>query len=285
MNKMNKLMKNVALLLALLAVTTAEAAVPSRLSYRGMLKFSKNAIPGGCTLPLTFRVYDVRPDAATNVVWARTFSVVLETNGTFYTELNDFEGINRLPGAPSLADAIAGCDGEVEIGHQPEGMQERRPRQRFGTYVRATRAARAGAADFAYTPGTLTAPGVIAEEVHAGGVTVPEGGHAVLPSGCRFSPQRERVVGGSSGTALALKGVNLMRPTLPLDRGCYVNDGDNELDFAASDMLLTYENEQGAYNVILPAGGRVTWGGGGAAPVATNVQTVAVGAFGEIKKN
>ena len=268
----------------LLAAGVLMAAVPSRLSYRGMLKFSQNAIPGGCSLPLTFRIYDGRQDAATNVVWARTFSVVLETNGTFYTELNDIEGVNRLPSAPSLADAIAGCDGQVEIGLQPEGMQELRPRQRFGTYVRATRAARAGSADFAYTPGTLTAPGVIAEEVHTGGVSVPEGGHAMVPAGCRFSPQAERVVGGSAGTALALKGVNLMRPTLPLDQGCYVNAKTNPLDFAASDMLLTYENEQGAYNVIVPAGGCVIWGGGNA-DIVTNVQTVAVGAFGEIKKN
>ena len=281
-----------ALLLALLAATTAEAAVPSKLSYRGVLSW-KNA--GGLDVPrsgaesITFRLYDRNSvsNGEMKVVWARALSVAVDSNGVFYTELNDAEGINRLPGSPSLADALASCDGKVELGLQPEGMGELRPRQQFSLYVRATRAARAGSADYAYTPGGLLAPGLSADEVTTGGVLVPPGGHVAVPGACRFSSMPARIVGGYEKTSLVLEQVRTLRPSLPYDRGCFLNydlSSTNLTDTALSDLLITYENEQGAYNAIVPRGGRVVWGNADDALV-TNVQTMAISAFGDIRRD
>ena len=277
-----------ALLLALLAATTAEAAVPSKLSYRGVLAWSNNGkdVPRSGAESIMFRLYDRNSESngEMRVVWARELSVAVDSNGVFYTELNDAEGINRLPGSPSLADALASCDGEVELGLQPEGMGELRPRQRFSLYVRATRAARVGAADYAYTPGMLVAPGLSADEVTTGGVTVPEGGHVAVPSACRFSSMPARIVGGYEKTALSLEQVRTLRPSLPYDRGCFVHLPENPLDTALSDLLITYENEQGAYNAIVPRGGRVVWGDS-TDGLVTNVQTMAISAFGDIRRD
>ena len=280
-------MKRTILMMSAVLLTAGAlmAAVPSKLSYRGVLAWSNNGkdVPKSGAESITFRLYDRNSpsNGEMRVVWARELSVAVDSNGVFYTELNDREGINRLEGSPSLADALASCDGEVELGLQPEGMGELRPRQRFSLYVRATRAARAGSADYAYTPGGLLAPGLSADEVTTGGVTVPKGGHVAVPGACRFSSMPARIVGGYEKTALTLQQVRTLRPSLPYNRGCFVNDPSNTNDTALCDMLITYENEQGAFNAIVPRGGRVVWG----SKADMNVQTMAIDAFGEIRRN
>ena len=283
-------MKRTILMMSAVLLTAGAlmAAVPSKLSYRGVLAWSNNGkdVPRSGAESITFRLYDRNSvsNGEMKVVWARELSVAVDSNGVFYTELNDAEGINRLPGSPSLADALASCDGEVELGLQPEGMGELRPRQRFSLYVRATRAARAGAADYAYTPSGLLAPGLSADEVTTGGVTVPKGGHVAVPGACRFSSMPARIVGGYEKTALSLEQVRTLRPSLPYDRGCFVHLPENPLDTALSDLLITYENEQGAYNAIVPRGGRVVWGDS-TDGLVTNVQTMAISAFGDIRRD
>lgn len=284
-----KMKRKIVLVAGVLAAGTLLAAVPSKLSYRGVLTWRDNGRPvekSGAE-SIRFNLYDRNSSPKADkmkLVWSREFSVAVDSNGLFYTELNDTEGIDRLPGSPSLADALASCDGEVELGLQPKGMTELRPRQRFSLYVRATRAARAGAADYAYTPGGLTAPGLSADEVTTGGVTVPSGGRVAVPGACRFSSMPARIVGGYKDTAITLEQVRTMRPSLPYNRGCFVNVATNSSDTALSDMLITYENDQGAYNAIVPRGGQVIWDED-SFQLVTNVQTVAIDAFGEIRRD
>lgn len=276
MNKMNKFLNLHALLLALLAATTAEAAMPSALTYRGMLKYQgrtqgddkiKPAI-----YPITFSVYDsLRPD---QLLWRRTIPVNVGTNGIFYTELSDTAAVAKVLPDVKLADALASTKGVPVIGvSMDEGVTECGRRQYLSTGVRATRAHRTRGVDLASATDGVYVPGAAGvNELYAKRVTVaPEAG-ASFPSMCSLLPMRTRIL-GSTNSVVTIRDIDLPRPAWPAELGAsQLFNGT-----AQCDAIVTYEGEDGAFNLIVPGGGKIENGD------AAVQQTVSVSAFGAIK--
>ena len=264
-----------ALLLALLTATTAEAALPSALTYRGILKYQGkegNAIKPAI-YPITFSVYDsLRPQT---LLWRRTIPVNVSANGVFYTELSDEAAVAKVLPDVKLVDALAATKGVPEIGvSMDDGVTEMKPRQRLSTGVRATRAHRTRGVDFAAATDGVYVPGAAGiNELYAKKVTVaPEAG-AKFPNSCALLPMRTRVL-GSSNSVVTVRDIVLPRPAWPAEVGAsqFFTGGQ-----VGCDAILTYEGEDGAFNMIIPGGGLIT---GGDAAVQ---QTVSVSAFGTIK--
>lgn len=263
-----------ALLLALLAATTAEAAMPSALTYRGLLKYRNKGDEAikPAIYPITFSVYDsLRPDT---LLWRRTIPVNVSTNGVFYTELSDEAAVPRVLPDVKLADALASTKGVPEIGvSMDDGQTELKPRQRLMTGVRSARAHRTRGVDFAAATDGAYIPGAAGiNELYAKQVTVsPEAG-ASFPSSCALLPMRTRVL-GDTNSVVTVRDIVLPRPAWPAEVGAsqFFNGT------AQCDAIVTYEGEDGAFNMIVPGGGAIE---GGDAAVQ---QTVSVSAFGTVR--
>lgn len=258
--------------LALLAMAAgALAEVPQVLTYRGVLQRT-GGYGSGTALELTFRLYDsASPDQA---LWARTMRVPVDADGVFYAELADGNGSDPDGIGYPLADAMAAVKGTPEIGLTPPDAPELKPRQRLSTSVRAARAARAKAADVVYAPTGAYAEGVDIDTAAVGSVTVQDGAAlAAFPPSCtltKLDPGWTRELGGGS-TEITVRDVKAPRPNWPVS---FVERSFKyATDSAPCDMILTYEGADGAFNVLLPAGGGIDGANG-------NVQTIYGTAFG-----
>ena len=258
--------------LAAVAVATgatlpANAAVPEVLTYRGQLSRTGGFAEGGENLALTFKLYDAAaPDV---VLWGRTVIAAVDADGVFYAELKDDNG-SAVQGAAhaALVDAVAAAKGALEIGLTPPGAGEISPRQTLTTGVRAARAARTKAVDVFYAENRVMAGAAAVDELAVGSVTVTNG-TAQLPPVCYLAPVAEQAVGGGKGT-VTIKGLSPARaasPYAPAGSGAYTTGS------AACDMALTYENDEGAFSVLLPKGCQVQ----GASGAARTVNATAFG--------
>lgn len=261
---MNKLATTI--LAAVMAALAANAAVPEALTYRGQL-FRSDGLSAG-NLALTFKIYDSA--APETVLWGRTVMSSVDDEGVFYAELKDDNGA-AVQGAvyTRLVDAVAAVTGAVEIGLTPPGAGEIKPRQTLTTLVRAARAARTKAVDVFYAENRVLAGAAAIDELAVDSVTVTNG-TAQLPGVCYLAPVAEQSVGGGKGT-VTIKGLSPARaawPCAPAGSGRYTTAA------ASCDMALTYENDEGAFSVILPKGCQVQ--GEGAA-----VRTVHATTFGK----
>ena len=247
------------------------AAVPQVLTYRGVLQRT-GGYDHATSLELTFRIYDsLSPETA---LWARTLRVPIDTNGVFYAELNDKDGVDPDGIGRSIADAMGAVKGAPEIGLTPPDANELKPRQRLSTSPRAARAARTSAADVVYAPAGAVADGVFIDVAAVGSVTVQEGATLkAFPSKCTLTRVQDRELGGGANSSITLRNVTTTRPNWPAS---FVQDGFKfTTETAPCDMFLTYDGADGAFNVIVPAGGKVEDGGGKA-------QTVYGTAFGNL---
>ena len=263
-------MKNTILFLlaAGMLAATAHAAVPEILTYRGQLSRTGGFAEKGENLSLTFKIYD--SEAPSVVLWGRTVVATVDKDGVFYTELKDDNGA-AVAGATytALVDAVAAAKGVIEIGLTPPGAGEIAPRQKLTTGVRAARAARTKAVDVFYAENRVMANAAAVDDLIVASVTVTNG-VAELPPVCCLEPVAEQSLGGGSGT-VTIKGLSPARaasPVAPASSGCYTTGS------ASCDMALTYENDEGAFSVLLPKGCQVDGAAG-------NVRTVSATAFGK----
>lgn len=241
-------------LLSLLSLASF-ADMPQVLTYRGVLKrtggFNKPT-----SLELTFRIYDSKsPDTA---LWARTMRVPVDTNGVFYAELSDQNGNDPDGIGYPLADVMGAIKGTPEIGLTPPDASELKPRQKLATAPRAARAARTKAADVVYAPTGAFAQGVNIDTAVANSITVQKGASlAAFPPNCsltKFDEPRPRELGGGD-SQITVRDVTASRPNWP------VSFTGRSFKYATTsapcDMILTYEGKDGAFSVIVPAGGKI----------------------------
>ena len=163
---------------------------------------------------------------------------------------------------------MAAAKGAIEVGLTPPGAGEIAPRQTLTTGVRAARAARTKAVDVFYAENRVIAGEAAIDELMVSSVTVTNGA-AQLPPVCYLASVAEQSLGGGKGT-VTIKGLSPARaasPYAPAGSGSYTTGS------AACDMALTYENNEGAFSVLLPKGCQVQ-GASGAA------RTVSATAFG-----
>ena len=259
----------------LLFTSAAQAAVPQALTYRGVLTRT-SGYDRPTALELTFRLYDSK--APEKALWARTMRVPVDTNGVFYAELSDANGSDPDGIGFTLADAMGAIKGTPEIGLTPPKAAELKPRQQLATGVRAARAARTKAADVILAPTGALADGVFIDMAAAQDVTVlPGAAAAAFPARCTLTsvklPDRDgndRKLGGEN-SAITVRDVAVARPNWPAS---FTADGFTYTTAsAACDKVLTYEGEDGAFNVIVPKGGQIKGEG-------ANVQTICGTAFG-----
>ena len=265
--KMKTLM-GLAMMVTALVAATANAAVPEVLTYRGQLSRTGGFAEGGENLTLTFKIYDSAAPAT--VLWGRSVVASVDSNGVFYAELKDDNGA-AVQGAThtALVDAVAAAKGAIEVGLTPPGAGEITPRQTLTTGVRAARAARTKAVDIFYAQNRIMAESAAIDELVVNSVTVTNGS-AQLPPICYLEPVAEQSLGGGAGK-VTIKGLSPARsawPYAPASKSCYTTSG------ASCDMALTYENDEGAFSVLLPKGCKVE--GDSAA-----VRTVNATAFGK----
>ena len=255
-------------LAASLCAAPTRAGVPQVLTYRGVLERPQGSEAGA--MELTFRIYDTaEPEVA---LWARTLRVPVDEDGVFYAELSDAEGTDPDGINRSLADALGAVKRSAEIGLTPPDAEELSPRQRISTGVRAALAARTQAADVVYAPAGAVADGVTIDAAAVGSVTVQEGATlAAFPKECTLTRVEDRELGGGAGSSITVRGVSVARPNWPAS---FKQDGFKYApEKAPCDMFLTYDGPDGAFNVIVPAGGRVEDGG-------SQAQTICGTAFG-----
>lgn len=252
------------LLLGIVLATAglAQAAVPNSLLYHGRLAKEGEKLDGR-VLMMTFSIYDGAE--ATTPVWTLTDSFRLGTEGEFTAELKD----------EKLADALASVKGDAYIALTPAGGTEF-PRQKLELYPRAARAARAKSADIAKAKQNVYAKKATLSWAGVESVTVPEGGEAILPQNCTLSGNEEHKLGGSDKTEVVVKKVTTQRDAFPAafagsTSGCFVTTA------TASDMIVVYDDEDGAYSLVLPKGSSVSANG------KRTVQTVQGNSFGRTK--
>ena len=250
---------------------TLFADVPQAITYRGVLRRT-GGYAQRTSMALTFRLYDSKtPDRA---LWARTMCVSVDTNGVFYAELSDANGNDPDGIGYPLADAMGAIKGTPEIGLTPPDAEELKPRQKLATAPRAARAARAKAADVVYAPTGAYAQGVDIDIAAVGEVTVQEGAAlAAFPPSCtltKLDRGKTRELGGGT-SEITVRDVTSSRPNWP---AAFVERSfQYTTDSAPCDMILACEGEDGAFNVLVPAGGRIVGAG-------ANVQTIYGTAFG-----
>jgi nitrogen fixation protein FixH len=266
--KMKTLM-GLAMMVTALVAATANAAVPEVLTYRGQLSRTGGFAERGENLTLTFKIYDSAAPAT--VLWGRSVVTSVDSNGVFYAELKDDNGA-AVQGAThtALVDAVAAAKGVIEVGLTPPGAGEITPRQTLTTGVRAARAARTKAVDVFYAQNRIMAQGAAIDELMVNSITVTNG-TAQLPPVCYLAPVAEQSLGGGKGT-VTIKGLSPARaawPYAPASKGCYT------IGAASCDMALTYENDEGAFSVLLPKGCKVEGSS------ATQARTVNATAFGK----
>lgn len=255
----------------LLLATAAFADVPQVLTYRGVLRRSGGEEQEAGSMELTFRLYDSK--APEKALWARTLRVPVDADGVFYAELNDREGNDPDGIGRSLADAMGLVKGAPEIGLTPPDANELKPRQRLSTAPRAARASRTSAADVVYAPAGAVAGGVFIDSAAVGSVTVQEGATLkAFPKDCTLTRVEDRALGGL-GSSITVRDVKSVRSNWPAN---FTQDSFKfTTQSAPCDMILTYDGPDGAFNVIVPAGGKVEDGGSAA-------QTISGTAFGNL---
>ena len=247
---------------------TLFADVPQVLTYRGVLKRT-GGFARATSLEMTFRLYDSKdPDTA---LWARTVRVPVDTNGVFYAELSDRNGNDPDGIGYTLADAMGAIKGTPEIGLTPPDSPELKPRQKLATAPRAARAARAKAADVVYATTGAYAQGVDIDTAVVDGVAVAKGAKlAAFPPKCSLTKMATRELGGGE-SQITVRDVQTVRPNWPT---CFKSDSFKYTTTSAPcDMILTYEGADGAFNAIVPAGGKIAGDESGA-------QTIYGTAFG-----
>ena len=251
----NTKMKKILVMSFLLFATAAFADVPQVLTYRGVLSRT-GGYERATSLELTFRLYDSKtPDTA---LWARTMRVPVDTNGVFYAELSDRNGNDPDGIGYTFADAMGAIKGTPEIGLTPPDSPELKPRQKLATAPRAARASRAKAADVVYAPTGAYAQGVNIDTAVVGGITVQKGASlAAFPPNCsltKFDEPRPRELGGGD-SQITVRDVTASRPNWP------TSFTERSFKYATPsapcDMILTYEGKDGAFSVIVPAGGKI----------------------------
>ena len=236
------------------------AAVPQVLTYRGVLQRT-GGFDRATSLEMTFRLYDSKEPYT--ALWARTMRVPVDKDGVFYVELSDGNGSDPDGLGFTLADAMGAVKGTPEIGLTPPDAPELKPRQKLSTSVRAARAARAKAADVVYAPTGAYAQGVNADVAVVGDVTVQDGAAlAAFPAKCtltKLAEGRTREIGGGN-SQLVVRDVMPSRPNWPV---CLTQGSFNYTTASAPcDMIIAYEGEDGAFNVIVPAGGKINGSSG-----------------------
>ena len=241
---------------AAMTATTAMADVPQALTYRGVLLRSTG-----------------ERKAPETALWARTLRVPVDADGVFYADLNDREGNDPDGIGRSLADAMGLVKGAPEIGLTPPDANELKPRQRLSTAPRAARASRTSAADVVYAPAGAVAGGVFIDSAAVGSVTVQEGATLkAFPKDCTLTRVEDRALGGL-GSSITVRDVKSVRSNWPAN---FTQDSFKfTTQSAPCDMFLTYDGPDGAFNVIVPAGGKVEDGGSAA-------QTIYGTAFGNL---
>lgn len=254
--------KSVVLGIALATAGLLQAAVPNVLIYHGQLAKAGEKLDGRA-LQMTFSIYDGAE--ATTPVWTFTDAVKLGINGEFTAELKD----------DKLADKLAKVAGDAYIALTPAGGTEF-PRQKLELYPRAARAARAKSADAAYAKQNVYAKTATIGWAGVESLTVPEGGEAILPTDCTLSGDKEHTLGGAKTTEVIVKKVTTQRDAYPAafagsTSGCFVSTA------TASDMIVVYDDEDGAYSLVLPKGSAVSANG------KRTVQTVQGNSFGRTK--
>ena len=259
----------------LLIASAVFAAVPQALTYRGVLRRSGGGEQTAGALELTFRIYDSK--APETALWARSLRVPVDADGLFYAELSDASGTDPDGIGRTLADAIGMIKGAPEIGLTPPDSTELKPRQTLSTGPRAARAARASAADVVYAPAGAVANGVFIDAAAVESVTVQESAtFKAFPAKCTLAKVENRKLGGGKNSSITVRDVKTGRASWPAN---FSQDG---LKFttqsAPCDMFLTYDGPDGAFNVIVPAGGKVEDGGSAA-------QTISGTAFGNSCKS
>ena len=257
---------------ALLAAATVNAAVPQALTYRGVLRRTGGDGQAAGALELTFRIYDSK--APRTALWARTMRVPVDKDGVFYAELSDAAGNDPDGIGRTLADAMGMIKGAPEIGLTPPDSNELKPRQRLSTGPRAARAARASAADVVYAPAGAVAEGVFIDAAAVESVTVQEAATLkAFPGKCTLTKMDDRKLGGGKNSSITVRDVTMVRPNWPAN---FTPDGFKfTTQSAPCDMFLTYDGPDGAFSVIVPAGGQVEDGGSAA-------QTIYGTAFGNL---
>ena len=241
----------VALWVAVSAMVPLQGAVPELLTYRGQLTRTGGFAENGENLTLTFKIYDSAAPATP--LWGRSLVATVDKYGVFYAELKDDNGA-IVQGATytSLVEAVAAAKGAIEIGLTPPNATEITPRQTLTTGVRAARAARTKAVDVFYAQNLVAVEKAAVDELLVSSVTVTNGA-AQLPPVCYLASAQEQSVGGSNGK-VTVKGLSPARaayPYAPASSGCYTTGA------ASCDMVLTYENDEGAFTVLLPKGCQV----------------------------
>ena len=257
----------------MLLAAAASADIPQVLTYRGVLQRT-GGYERPTSLALTFRLYDSKsPDTA---LWARTIRVPVDTNGVFYAELSDRNGSDPDGIGYPLADVMGAIKGTPEIGLTPPDAAELKPRQKLATAPRAARAARAKAADVVYAPTGAYAQGVDINVAAVGEVTVQKGASlAAFPRSCTLTKLEKghtRNLGGGD-SQITVRDVQSSHPDWP---ACFTqNSLKYETNNVPCDMIITYEGNDGAFNVIVPAGGKIDDNG-------AKVQTISGTAFGNL---
>ena len=256
----------------LLFATAAFAEMPKALTYRGVLRRTGGGEQKAEAMELTFRIYDSKTPAS--ALWARTIRVPVDADGVFYAELNDTAGNDPDGIGRSLADAMGMIKGAPEIGLTPPNSSELKPRQRLSTAPRAARAARASAADIVYAPAGAVAEGVFIDAAAVERVTVQEGATLkAFPDKCTLTKVEDRRLGGGANSSITVRNVTSVRPNWPAS---FNQDGFKfTTTYAPCDMFLTYDGPDGAFNVIVPTGGKVEDGG-------SKAQTIYGTAFGNL---
>ena len=257
---------------AAMTATTAMADVPQALTYRGVLRRSGGGEQSAEAIELTFRLYDSK--APETALWARTVRVPIDTNGVFYAELNDTDGLDPDGIGRTLADAIGMVKGAPEIGLAPPEAEELKPRQRLSTTPRAARAVRAAAADVVYAPAGAVAEGVFIDSAAVANVTVQaDASLKAFPNKCTLTKKEDRRLGGGENSTITVRGVTMVRPNWPAS---FTQDSFKYTTTSAPcDMFLTYDGPDGAFNVIVPAGGTIEDGD-------SKAQTIYGTAFGNL---
>lgn len=269
---MNKMCKLSLVSLVSLVSLSLVADVPQALTYRGVLRRSGGEEQTAGAMSLTFRLYD--SNAPETALWARTIRVPVGADGVFYAELNDTDGKDPDGIGRSLADAMGLIGGAPEIGLTPPDSNELKPRQRLSTAPRAARAARASAADVVYAPAGAVAEGVFIDAAAVESVTVQEAATLkAFPAKCTLTRIQDRTLGGGANSSITVRDVTMVRPNWPAN---FSQDGFKfATQSAPCDMILTYDGPDGAFNVIVPAGGKVEDGG-------AKAQTIYGTAFGNL---
>ena len=269
---MNKMCKLSLVSLVSLVSLSSVANVPQALTYRGVLQRAGGEEWTGGSLNLTFRIYDSKEPGT--ALWARTIRVPVNSDGVFYAELNDVDGKDPDGIGRTIADAMGLIKGAPEIGLTPPNANELKPRQRLSTAPRAARAARASAADVVYAPAGAVADGVFIDAAAVESVTVQEGATLkAFPGKCSLTKMADRRLGGGKNSSITVRDVKSVRSNWPAN---FTQDGFKfTTQSAPCDMILTYDGPDGAFNVIVPAGGKVEDGGSAA-------QTVCGTAFGNL---